>query len=278
MLQAAAAQAEAAPTLGRGVALLRPLLADITWLDAMVADQCAAMAHDPRHLPPIRASIAGPARHLVLVRTERIRIAVTIMDPAPDPNPDPDDAPRVHFSGHYSLYRPLGSRPLTVDAFALEGDMAVACGQHVYPPGMTIDLDERRLAWRIVARHAPALLLRAQIAPPGLVAARLHDARSGVQLSATHVDEGHARTLMMLSLLRMQGRTDAVDRFAAALDSPIGFQRWAVMREWLALDTRSALPALETLAQDDPDADIRRLATRTLDQARNRREIAPCPA
>lgn len=71
-LQAAAGRAEAAPSLGQGLAHLRPLLADVGWLDAMIADQCTAMARDPLHLPPMRASGAGPVRHLILIRTERV--------------------------------------------------------------------------------------------------------------------------------------------------------------------------------------------------------------
>ena len=265
-LATALAAAQDAPA-GQALDLIRPFLHDTGWFDALLADGCAAMAADPRHLPAFRASSNGATRHLVLARTERIWLSATVIEPTARVGT------RVHFSGRYSLCRPL-NRAMRGQMFALAGDRAVAMGERTVEAGEVMELDERRETWRIHADSSPLMLLRAQVAPPGPVAARIHDGATGASVATAQTDEGHARALMLLSLLRVQGRTDAAAQFAQALDAPLGGQRWAVMREYLALDTRAALPALRAMVDNDMDDAVRLLAAQTL----GRLEAASCPA
>ncbi len=270
MIPAALAEAvdaaEAAP-IDRAVALIRPFLSDIGWFDALLAEEIQAMAGDPRHLPGFRASRQGGVRHLVLARTERIWLTASLLDGGQAPSE------RVHFSGRVSLCRPLNG-PLAGDAWRLEGARALMVGARICATGATIELDERREALWVRPTDAPLMLLRAQVAPTGPVQARIHDRSDGRTVASAQADEGHARALMLLSLLRLQGRRDAADQFAQALDAPLPGQRWAVMREYLALDTARALPALRAMAGREIDAVVRGLATRTLRQV----EGMPCPA
>lgn len=274
-LARAVAQAEAASTLETACASIRPLMADIGWLEGMIDKQCRAMACDPLHLPPLRASLSGPMRHLVLARTERIWVTVTILDPEAALSSTPR---QVHFSGRLTLCRILGRVPLVVRSYRLNGAQMIATGEQVHHPGAMAELDERTEGWRIVSGERPVMLLRAQIAPPGPglapVLASVHDEASGARLSTSSGDEGHARALMMLSLLRAQKRTDAAPLFEEATDAALPHQRWAAMREYLALDTARALPALEAMAAGDADAEVRALARATLGQAVG---AAPCP-
>jgi hypothetical protein len=276
-LARAVARADIA-SLDEAVALIRPFLIQIGWLDALIEAECKAMAGDPRYLPSLRTSRSGSVRHLVLARTERIWMAVTIVE-APTGQAPTGQAPtgraeaeRVHFSGRYCLCRPLGRHPLRGVGFALEGGRAVMTGEQTHPPGRLLEMDERRETMRIHPGAQPIMLLRAQVAPQGPVAASLFDAATGAPVATANMDESHARSLMLLSLLRLQGRTDAADHFEAALDAPLPHQRWAVMREFLALDTMRALPALRAMTGEDENAEIRRLAARTLER------IEPCPA
>ncbi len=271
LLARVVALAQNAPTLDAACAQIRPLLADIGWLDGLIGDQCRAMARDPLHLPPLRASRAGPMRHLLLARTERLWMTVTVIDPAEGT----ENAGPIHFSGRYTLCRVMGAVPLRVQGFRLRGERAVATGEAMQAPGTVIALDERVAAWRIMPGERPVTMLRAQIAPPGPVMAHVHDSVGGARLSSSSGDEGYARSLMMLSLLRLQKRADAAPLFEEAVTAALPHQRWAAMREYLALDTAAALPSLENMAIRDADAEVRALAEATLAQAR---EPSRCPA
>ncbi|WHO38190.1 hypothetical protein PMI04_016740 [Sphingobium sp. AP49] len=262
-LAGAVAQADAAP-LDLAVALIRPFIADIGWLEGLLVRECAALAVDPQHMPPWRASRRGGARHLVLARTERIWVSASCIDPARDEAAHPD---RVHLSGRYTLCRPLG-RPLRGRDFQLRDGRLVPTGVVACAAGSWFERDERSETVRIMPESGRVLLLRAQVAPPGAVVAGLYDMADGMPTVRAQVDEGHARLLMLLSLLRLQRRTDAAPLFEAALDAPLGGQRWAVMREYLALDTARAQPSLEKMALRDPEEKVRDMARRTMAQAR----------
>lgn len=264
-LAQAVAAADDAP-VDRAVALIRPFLTDIGWFHALLRRECGRMAADPLHLPGWRASRSGTARHLVLARTERIWIAATLVE-VPEGR-----GGRIHFSGRQALCRPL-NRPLEGEMFRLVEGRAIAAGDRRWLSGELMHLDERREALRIRPGGGPCLLLRAQIAPQGPVRSQVCDGDSGAIVASAQVDEGQARTLMLLSLLRIQRRGDAASHFARALDAPLPTQRWAAMREYLALDTRGALPALAAMAGVEPDAQVRQLARATLDRIGG----GPCP-
>lgn len=261
----AVAAAQEAP-FGRALALIRPFLHDIGWFTDLLAQGCAAMTADPMHLPGFRASRSGAARHLVLARTERIWLSATVIDPVEQAGS------RVHFSGRHMLCRPL-NRALRGEGFRLEQGRAVPTGERHCAVGDLLELDERYETLRIWPGDGPLMLLRAQVARQGPVCSHIHEAATGALVAQAQADEGHARALMLLSLLRTQGRSDAAAQFAEALDTPLAAQRWAVMREYLALDTASALPALRTMAQEESDAEVRALAARTLTQI----GAVPCP-
>ena len=265
-LVAAVAAAGSAP-LAEAVGLIRPFLHDIGWFQAMLAEQLGAMAADLMHLPGFRASRQGGVRHLVLARTERVWLTATRVEAGQAPSR------HIHFSGRVSLCRALNGVPAG-EGWRLDGERAVATGMRACAAGGVMELDERREALWLAPAARPLMLLRAQVAPPGPVQARVHDRDNGRPIACAQADEGHARALMLLSLLRLQGRQDAAAAFVAALEAPLPGQRWAVMREYLALDTRQALPALRTMAGREVDPAVRGLAMRTLAQV----EGVACPA
>lgn len=262
----AVAAAEIAP-LAQAVALIRPWLCDIRWLERWIEQGCVRLRDDPMHLPPVRASRNGRVRHLVFARTERVWISVTIVDPSTEPGD------RLHMSGRHALIRPL-DRALTGERFRLAGETIVPAGPVHCPVGAVVAIDERCEAVRLAPLPRPVMMLRAQVAPPGPVFARSFRVETGQPCASATVDEEHARTLMLLSLLRLQGRTDAAPHFARALEAPLPAQRWAVMREYLALDTAAALPALRQMADSEPDGHTRTVARRTLAMV----ATDPCPA
>ncbi|WP_253338458.1 hypothetical protein [Sphingobium sp. OAS761] len=245
--------------------MIRPYLRHIGWFHALLADGLMAMRADPLHLPPLRASRNDAARHLVLARTERIWVTATVVDRSKARGDG------VHFSGRVSLCRPL-AHDLRGTMYRLENGRAIAVGERRVRVGDLLELDERCEALRLMPEADAALLLRAQVAPDGPVRSHVADLSSGTVVASAQADERHARTLMLLSLLRLTGWRDAARHFVDALDAPLPGQRWAVMREYLALDTAAALPCLADMARTEPDAAVRALARRTFEG------IGPCRA
>lgn len=267
-LAQAVAAAQASDDVAAAVDRIMPFLADTGWLDALLRDGCRAMAADALSLWPLRASRSGGARQLLLARSERIVATLAIIDPM-----EPGKALEpVAFVGRRLLCRPLGGAAAPAMLYELADGQAASRGMIALSPDKVHALDESRFAWRFMPARRPVVLLRAHIAGPGPVSIHRHDGADGARLSSILADEEHDRAMMMLSLLRMQGRTDAAALFRTALDAPSGLQRWAAMREWLALDTAAALPDLAAMADGDADAAVRDVARQTLDRAQ------PCPA
>ena len=267
-LAQAVAAAQASDTVTAAADGVLPFLTDTGWLDALLRDGCAAMATNDLTLWPLRASRSGRTRQLLLARSERIAVTLAVIDPM-EPG---DSIEPIAFAGRRLLCRPLGEAAAPATLYELVDGRAVSRGATALSQAKVHILDESRFAWRFTPMGRPVAMLRAQIAPPGPVLIHRHDGANGARLSSVVADEEHDRAMMMLSLLRMQGRRDAADLFRAALDAPSGLQRWAAMREWLALDTAAALPDLAAMADGDPDAAVRDLARQMLERAQ------PCPA
>lgn len=265
-----------APQIG---AWLVPWLRDTGWLDDALASQIKQMASDPLHLPPARASRAGMQRHLVLARHPRFSLAVTLLPAAT--SPVPWDAP-VHFSGQVTVTRVLPGAALDATLFVRDpAGLARRAEDISLAPGDMLELDEHRRTCRIRPGPRTVALLRAAIAPLDAPLASSHDPHNGICIAQSHHDEESARTLMLLSLLRTGGRRDATPYFEAATLARHPHQRWAAMREYLALDTAAALPRLRHMARHDADAELRHLAQATLagiGMPLEEDEVVPCPA
>jgi hypothetical protein len=77
------------------------------------------------------------------------------------------------------------------------------------------------------------------------------------------LDDGAARTQMLLTFLRHARRADAAPWFETATRDGAFFLRWAAMREWLAFDAPGALPRLRAMAAD-PNKEVRAAVAVTL--------------
>lgn len=243
-------------------AWLAPWLRDTGWLDVAIGQQIAQMGSDPLHLPPARASRAGMQRHLVLARHPRLSLAITLLPAAT--LPVSEDAP-VHFSGQVTLTRVLTAAALDATLFVRDATgLARRAEDIALAPGAMLELDEHRRTCRIRPGPRPVVLLRAAILPVDAPLASSHDPHNGICIARSRHDEEATRTLMLLSLLRTSGRRDAAPHFEKATRARHPHQRWAAMREYVALDTIAALPRLRHMARHDADAELRHLAQATL--------------
>lgn len=95
-------------------------------------------------------------------------------------------------------------------------------------------------------------------------------------VGASSTDEASSRTQMMLALLRIMDRRDALPLFREMLRSEHFYARWQAMREFLALDAVAALPHLREMAAADPHREVRLAAAQTLARTFAEEPI-PCP-
>ena len=114
-------------------------------------------------------------------------------------------------------------------------------------------------------RSRSMVFFQAMVRPEAAPLAAEYDSKTLAFVGASSADEASSRLQMMVSMLRVMERKDALPVIAQALDSPHFFTRWHIMRELLALDAEAALPPLRRMAAEDPHPEVRAAARQTLD-------------
>lgn len=149
--------------------------------------------------------------------------------------------------------------------------------------GETIAVDGRHQTF--VIEHATSDMVYLQAATPCEAApfSVEYDSDALIFAGAASTDDARSRLQMMISLLRIMERRDAMPLFRAALRDPDFHVRWHVMRELLALDAPSAMVDLRAMAQSDPHPDVRNAARQVLDafsddEATHEKEPMLCPS
>lgn len=140
--------------------------------------------------------------------------------------------------------------------------------------GLILRVDGRVRAQITERASADVVTITATIRRESAPFMREYAIADGSLLRVASLDDGASRVQMLLALLRHTGRADARDCLEAASHDPAFFVRWAAMREWLALDARSALPRLRAM-RSDPNAEVRAAAAT---MARIVEDRLPCPA
>ncbi|PCG14844.1 MULTISPECIES: hypothetical protein [Sphingomonas] len=246
------------------------LLADAAWIAALLAPLAAALREDPWFDAPLR--VARDTRRTVVRLLDLPAATVSATVAVGDP-----DAATLTVPGRLAVtryHRARGARLLRWDAGP--PDAAYALPLAALPvidlhDGLVLRTDGRREAMLIDAAAPVATVTVATRAP---VMVREYERATGRLLRIATGDEAASRTHMLLTLLRIAGRTDAGDRFDAATRADAFHLRWEAMREWLALDADAALPRLRELAAGDPHGEVRATAAATLARIGS----APCPA
>ncbi|HEX8307128.1 MAG TPA: HEAT repeat domain-containing protein [Allosphingosinicella sp.] len=131
--------------------------------------------------------------------------------------------------------------------------------------GETLELDGRYRSF--VVDHAKGDLVYFHTRTPAGAAplAAEYDSTTLEFIGGSSTDEVSSRTQMMLSLLRLMDRRDAIPLFREVLGDSHFYARWHAMREFLALDAGLALPHLREMAEADPHPEVRAAAAQTLE-------------
>jgi len=195
----------------------------------------------------------------------------------------------IAFTGAQSLYRFVKGGGAVFSfwetcGFASQGrGRCRFAGRRRIEDGEIVELDGRYQSF--VVDHAEGDLVYLHTSTPVGAAALVaeYDSSTLEFIGGSSADEASSRMQMMLSLLRLMDRRDAIPQFRQALDSPHFYARWHAMREFLALDPQLALPHLRKMAEADPHGEVRTAAAQTLgaffaEEAPKRQEELLCLA
>jgi len=266
------------------IARATQLLGDPGWATALLQPLVEALAADPLFEPPFRTSRDGLRIGAVLFECPAVALSACVTSAAamqrmPSPR-------ALTFSGRLAVTRYVrggGARlrrwqvaPAGPDFRAAD---ALPCTELESLPladGQVHAIDGRTEAQLLADAQRDVVTLVATVRAGAAPLMREHGIADGRLLRIASGDDRASRTEMLLAFLRLAGRADAGPRFEEATRDPAFHLRWAAMREWLALDARAALPRLEAMAENDPHAEVREAAGRTLAAVRSRLEPA-CP-
>jgi len=143
--------------------------------------------------------------------------------------------------------------------------------------GQRLDVDGRRFTFIVEEAERDIVFVGAETSLDTGPLSVEYDWGTRRFIGASSTDDASSRTQMMLTLLRIMDRRDAVPLFRELLGSEHFYARWQTMREFLALDARSALPHLREMAAADPHCEVRRVAAQTLTRLFTE-ELVPCPS
>lgn len=250
------------------------MLSDPAWVDALVVPMVRTLGDHPLADPPVKVSRDALRTSVLIHECPVASLTATILSaqalaalplPASIVVAGRLSVMRVHRAGGAVLQR-WRTAPVR-DEFTL----ATAGPCRALPPvaledGAVIRLDGRTDAMLVTDSQTDVVTLTATIRLGAAPVMREYARDDGRPLRAATLDEGAARSQMLLTLLRASGRRDANAAFEAATRDPAFFVRWDAMRQWLAIDADAAGSRLADMATGDPHADIRAAATATLTQ------------
>lgn len=236
------------------------LFAESGWAGALLAPLVEALAADPFFEPAFRFNRDRTATGAVIFDCPTASIIARVGNAAALRRQPPPAA--IVFSGFTTVTRYEKAGSATLHRWCSNPFAALA--PLPLNDGDVHRNDGRVQAQRLEDPRTDIVQLVATIHAGAAPLMREHAIADGALLRVASADEGASRTEMLLAFLRHAGRADAGPRFAEASCDPAFHTRWAAMREWLALDARAALPRLAEMAGDDPDAEVRAAALRTL--------------
>lgn len=249
------------------------LLTDETWVAGMLRPLMAALAEEPLVVLPLGARRHAGRTTLELHRSLAARVVVTVWDAPADRASTPGN--RIVMSGRIGVARYCRAGGLILHRWradpvphSLDGIAALHAARAetiTVRDGDIIVSDGRCEGTVVVSRRDLVVTLAVQLQAGAAPVMREFSAR-GRLLRAASTDPRASRMLPLLTLLRLQGRTDAAAHFAAASMHAAPWLRWAAMREWLALDAAAARSRLAEMAKDDPASEVRAAAALTLAQ------------
>lgn len=277
------------------LSLARRVIASPGLVEDAMARLVAGASADPFYRPHLR--LAASPVHCGLVLFERPSLAILAAamdaDAIAAKRSNRKGGASIVFTGERALFHFIDSGGATLsfwEAPRIEpGFTAARSGfcrlveRRRIEDGETVEIDGRDRTFVVDSAPRNPVYLRAST-PLGAAPLRVeYDSATRAFVGASSTDEASSRTQMMLALLRILDRRDAVPVFRELLAGEHFYARWQAMRELLALDADAALPHLREMAVGDPHPDVRDAAAETLarffpEEPSIRRTLDSCPA
>jgi hypothetical protein len=230
-----------------------------------------ALRDDPWFEPPFRVSRDRLRVGAALFDHPAAAISATMMSAAAWGEMPPPAS--IAVSGRLALVRYVrggGARLRLWTAEPAGPDFSGAQARPVEPlgtvalaDGMILRIDGRTRATLTEGATSDVVTITVTIRAGAAPYQREYALPDGEFVRMATLDDGAARTQMLLTFLRHAKRVDAAPWFEAATRDGAFFLRWSAMREWLALDARGALPRLRAMT-DDPNMEVRTAAAAML--------------
>lgn len=243
------------------------LLVDAAWAGDLITPLVDALARDCWIDPPLRVSRDALRTGAVLFDHPALTITAAVLSAAtlasaPRPTtvviPGRLSVVRYERSGGATLLL-WRAEPAGADFSAVRAPPCRPVGAVRLVDGLVRRIDGRSHAQLIDGATSDVVTLTATVRADSAAVMREYARRDGALVRVAALDDAASRTQMLAALLRHAGRADAAEAFDQASRDPAPFVRWAVMREWLALDAAAALPRLRAML-DDSHAEIRQAA------------------
>ena len=267
----------------------RSLLADESWVDALVGPIAAAMFEDPFLVPPFRHLDSDIHSGLVVYEDENVSIAAGVSSIAAlaARKTGTRGSGSIGFSGQVGVFKFVKAGGATLSFWeapaievgftAAEAGRCTRSGERSIADGAILIVDGRRQSFVIERANASLFILQASVKPGRAPVSVEYDHASGAYVGCSAADDSASRIQMITTLLRKLDCAAAFEAIAPFLDHRDFFVRWHVMRELLGIDAEAAMPHLKRMAARDPHYDVRRAARALLDRLeapRSRRKAA----
>lgn len=243
---------------------------------AMLRAMIARSSKDPFFRPPFSALSSAIHNGILLFSDPLLSIALGVIgvDMLAASKAGPSGATSIGFTGQASLYRyvkaggatiSLWEAPRIADHFvAGKAGECRLVGHRRLEDGDELAIDGRYQSFAIEHATGDTVYFQALTRSGAGPVATEYDSSSMTFIGANSTDEASSRIEIMVSLLRMMEREDALALILKSLESPYFYTRWHIMRELLAMDADAALPPLRRMAAEDPHPEVRAAAAQTL--------------
>lgn len=267
----------ATKNLLRVLAAAERFMARSSDIEAMLAELIGRSAADPFFLPPLTTVMTEINTGYLLFADPSVTIGLGVIsaDALAAKRLGCAGATAIPFTGMVTSYRFLKAGGAILSFWEAAGtdsdfvgDIARSCrfvDRRRIEDGETVLMDGRHQSLVVEHLTSDMVCLQATVQVDAAPLAVDYDSKTLRYMGATSTDEASSRTQMMVTLLRLMDRTDALPVIEQALESPQFYTRWHVMREMLALDAEAALPSLRRMANHDPHPEVRFAATQALD-------------
>lgn len=260
-------------------------LTNLHELEALLRPLIDALDADPWFEPPFKISRDRLRTGAVLLDCPAVALSVTVtcatalnrLPPPPTVVMPGRLAITRYVRGGKAQVRRWHADPAGPDFSAAHAASARELAPSILEDDALIRQDGRTCGHFFVQADSDIVALTATIKPSTAPLIREYAIADGAFVRAACADEAASRIEMLLTFLRVSGRTDTSPVFDSASRHPAFHLRWSAMREWLMLDARTARDRLAEISACDPNAEVRAAAAATLPLLDSRLE-QPCHA